>query len=133
MSAQLPTWKTDDEANQQHGSGMLGYLDRLTQSAALTISRRSLFKGALAGGVATVTGVGLFQPLQVGACVGCHYCTSGCCTCPICNFICTSYGGARVTNNACCQFEACSYAGTYACDGGGPPCTWKTCSSCASC
>jgi hypothetical protein len=60
----------------------LGLVDRLTQAAAGAISRRSLFKSFLIGGMSAAIGVPLFNPIlaAAGSCnsryAPCGYCKS---------------------------------------------------------
>lgn len=80
----------------------LGLVDRATRSwGGMSLSRRQLFKGGLAG-AASLTGLTLAGPLTALACNdNCHFCLSGC-------------------TNACNYFRCCSYGGY--CQDCPPPC-----------
>lgn len=92
----------------------LGLIDRATRAAGIALSRRSLFKGTLAG-VGGLAGFGLLQPLNVvEACGGCHYCVSGC----VCDYECmTCYSAGTFTGLRCCSIGgSCNKVKDYICD-----------------
>jgi len=82
----------------------LGLVDRATRSLGLSLSRRQLFKGGLAG-AASLSGLALVAPLTASACSNCHFCQSGC-------------------TSACNYFQCCSYGGY--CQACPPPCNGQS-------
>jgi hypothetical protein len=126
----------DDAALQQP---MLGGMDRITQATAMRISRRSLFKGAVASGIVTAIGLPLFEPLAAAA-TNCHTCYGPCGRCSSHIERCCSPNLQYCFWGTCtcpCMQRGCSSMNVEvtACDDGGysvscPCACWFGCASC---
>jgi hypothetical protein len=112
----------------------LGLIDRLTKTAASTMSRRLLFKGALIGGLSVAAGVPLLNPITAGATncndtwAPCGYCESQ--TGLLCspNGVYCFYGTCTCNSNCSC---CCFHAHLTVCDDGGNSVSCPTC--CVAC
>jgi hypothetical protein len=107
----------------------VGVVDRFTRTLATSISRRSLFRATIVGGLSAAVGVPLLDPVPVSA-TNCNTCGAPCATCFSQSGSCCSPNGAYCYTGTCNCRDCgciCFYASIQVCDDG------SNASSCPCC